>query len=203
MIRRRRAATLPVAFFRQDAETVARGLLGAVVISEVRGCLTAGRVVEVEAYLGAEDPASHAWRLRRHPGNEALYGPAGSWYVYRSYGMHWCTNLVTGPPGQGAAVLLRALEPLQGLDAMRRRRGLTEPRVLCAGPGRLCQALGITRSLDGLPMGRSVVRVARGEELAREDVVATARIGITRAEDWPLRFTVRGSRWTSRSTGLK
>ncbi len=195
---RRRAATLPVAFFRQDAETVARGLLGAVVVSEVRGCLTAGRIVEVEAYLGAEDPASHAWRLRRHPGNEALYGPAGSWYVYRSYGMHWCTNLVTGPTGQGAAVLLRALEPLEGLEAMRRRRGMTEPRVLCAGPGRLCQALSITRALDGMPMRRSVVRVEQGEGFAGEDVVTTPRIGISRAADWPLRFMVRGSPWVSR-----
>lgn len=200
---RRRAATLPVAFFRQDAETVARGLLGAVVVSEVRGCLTAGRIVEVEAYLGAEDPASHAWRLRRHPGNEALYGPAGNWYVYRSYGMHWCTNLVTGPPGRGAAVLLRALEPLEGLEAMRRRRGMTEPRVLCAGPGRLCQALGITRALDGTPMRRSVVRVERGKELTGEDVVATPRIGISRAADWPLRLMLRGSPWVSRGTGLK
>lgn len=200
---RRRAATLPVAFFRQDAATVARGLLGAVVISEVRGCLTAGRIVEVEAYLGAEDPASHAWRLRRNAGNEALYGSAGNWYVYRSYGMHWCTNLVTGPPGQGAAVLLRALEPLEGLDAMRRRRGMTEPRVLCAGPGRLCQALGITRALDGVPMQRSVVRVEQGEELAAEEVVVTPRIGISRAMDWPLRLMVRGSRWASRGASRK
>ncbi len=199
----RRAATLPVAFFRQDAATVARGLLGAVLVSEVRGCRTAGRIVEVEAYLGAEDPASHAWRFRRHPGNEALYGPPGSWYVYRSYGLHWCTNLVTGPAGQGAAVLIRALEPLEGIAAMRRRRGLAEERSLCAGPGRLCQALGVTLDLDGLPMHRSMVRVERGEELSEEAILATPRIGITRAADWRLRLVERGSRWISRGKWKK
>lgn len=198
MTGRRRAATLPVAFFRQDAATVARGLLGALLVSEVRGCRTAGRIIEVEAYLGAEDPASHAWRFRRHPGNEALYGPAGSWYVYRSYGLHWCSNLVTGPPGQGAAVLIRALEPLEGIPSMRRRRGLADPGVLCAGPGRLCQALGVTQALDGLPMNQSLVRVERGVDLPEEAILETPRIGITRAADWPLRLVVRGSPWASR-----
>jgi DNA-3-methyladenine glycosylase len=199
----RRAATLPVAFFRRDAAIVARRLLGAVLVSEVRGCRTAGRIVEVEAYLGAEDPASHAWRFRRHPGNEALYGSPGTWYVYRSYGLHWCTNLVTGPPGQGAAVLLRALEPLEGIGVMRRRRGVTEERLLCAGPGRLCQALGVTVDLDGLSMRRSMVRVERGEELPEEAILTTPRIGITRAADWRLRLVVRGTPWASRGTWKK
>jgi len=194
----RRAATLPVSLFRQGAATVARGLLGAVLVSEVQGCRTAGRIVEVEAYLGAGDPASHAWQFRRHPGNEALYGPAGSWYVYRSYGLHWCTNLVTGPPGQGAAVLVRALEPLEGIAAMRRRRRVTEEGLLCAGPGRLCQALGVTVALDGMPMHRSPVRVERGVELPDEAVLVTPRIGITRAADWRLRLVMRGSPWASR-----
>jgi DNA-3-methyladenine glycosylase len=111
--------------------------------------------------------------------------------------MHWCANLVTGPPGQGAAVLLRAVEPLEGLAAMRRRRGQSDPRVLCAGPGRLCQALGVTRAIDGLLMRRSVVRVERAEALADEAVVSTSRIGITRAADWRLRLVVRGSPWAS------
>lgn len=198
---RRRAATLPVAFFRQDARAVARGLLGALLVSEVRGCRTAGRIVEVEAYLGAGDPASHAWQFRRHARNEALYGPAGSWYVYRSYGIHWCANLVTGPPGQGSAVLLRAVEPLEGIGAMRRRRGVSAERLLCAGPGRLCQALGLAAALDGLPMHRSLVRVLRGERLADEEIVTTPRIGITHAADWPLRFAVRGSPWRSGPRG--
>lgn len=193
----RRAATLPVGFFRQDAVTVARGLLGALLVSEVRGSRTAGRIVEVEAYLGADDPASHAWKFRRHAGNGALFGPPGRWYVYRSYGLHWCTNLVAGPPGHGAAVLLRAVEPLEGIVSMRRRRGVDAERLLCAGPGRLCQALGITLSLDGRPMHRSVVRVERGAQLSEDAILATPRIGISRAADWPLRFVERGSPWAS------
>jgi DNA-3-methyladenine glycosylase len=199
MSERRRAATLPVAFFRQDAESVARGLLGALLVSTVRGCRTAGLIVEVEAYLGAEDPASHAWRFRRHAQNQALYGPAGSWYVYRSYGMHWCANLVVGPPGLGAAVLLRAVEPVAGLQAMRRRRGVTAERLLCAGPGRLAQALGITRALDGQAMRRSALRVLRGADWHQPEMLATPRIGISRAADWPLRFVIRGSPWLSGS----
>ncbi len=198
MSERRRAASLPVAFFRQDVECVARGLLGALLVSTVRGCRTAGRIVEVEAYLGAEDPASHAWQFRRHAQNQALYGAAGSWYVYRSYGIHWCANLVAGPAGKGAAVLLRAVEPLEGVPAMRRRRGVAEERLLCAGPGRLAQALGISRELDGHPMRQSALQVVRGDGLDRVDILATPRIGISRAADWPLRFVIRGSPWLSR-----
>ncbi len=195
----RRAALLPVALFEQDVVTVARALLGRVLETRVRGAAAAGRIVEVEAYLGVGDPASHAFQYRRHRQNEALYGSPGTWYVYRSYGMHWCANLVTGPPGQGAAVLLRALEPLEGLTAMCRRRGRAAARELCAGPGRLAEALAIDRALDGQPMRRSraVIRAgARALDPAEIDV--TPRIGITRAADWPLRFTVRMSPWLSR-----
>jgi DNA-3-methyladenine glycosylase len=153
--------------------------------------------VEVEAYLGAEDPASHAYRFRRHAQNEALYGPAGNWYVYLSYGMHWCANLVAGPAGQGGAVLLRALEPIEGLPVMRRRRGVTAERLLCAGPGRLTEALGITRALDSRTMRRSAARVLQGLDLPATEIVTTPRIGISQAADWPLRFVVRGSQWAS------
>jgi DNA-3-methyladenine glycosylase len=191
-----RAATLPVSFFGRSADLVARDLLGALVISSV-GRLTAGRIVETEAYLGAEDPASHGYRRRRNERNAALFGPPGSWYVYRSYGLHWCANLVCGPEGNGGAVLLRALEPVRGLEAMRSRRGAVDDRHLCSGPGKLCQALGITRELDGLFMGRSPVVVAPGdaETLA---VQVTARIGITKAAEWPLRFLAAGSPYVSR-----
>jgi DNA-3-methyladenine glycosylase len=197
MSARRRAAQLPVAFFTQDAVSVARGLLGRLLVTEIRGARTAGRIVEVEAYLGAEDPASHAYRFRRHAQNEALYGPAGSWYVYLSYGMHWCANLVAGPPGEGAAVLLRAVEPIDGLRVMRRRRRRGADRLLCAGPGRLTRALGITRALDGRPMPKSAARVLDSPPLRPEEIVATPRIGISRAADWPLRFHIRGSLWVS------
>src|SRR3954469_10829787 len=148
----RRAATLPVAFFRQPTELVARELLGMVVVSTAGGELTTARIVETEAYLGYDDPASHGYLHRRNTRNQALFGPPGSGYVYLSYGMHWCANLVCQRTGLASAVLLRALEPLEGLDVMRRRRGPVADRELCFGPGKLCQALGITRELDSKRM---------------------------------------------------
>src|SRR4051812_32486553 len=124
----KRAATLPVSFFRRPAATVAADLLGAVVVSSIGGELTAGRIVETEAYLGYDDPASHGYLHRRNSRNEALFGPPGSWYVYLSYGMHWCANLVCQKQGLASAVLLRALEPLEGWEVMRQRRGPVSDR---------------------------------------------------------------------------
>jgi DNA-3-methyladenine glycosylase len=198
MTQLRRAATLPVAFFRRPAEAVAADLVGMVLVSSVGGMLTEGRIVETEAYLGYDDPASHGYLHRRNARNMALFGPAGSWYVYLSYGMHWCANLVCQRSGLASAVLLRALEPVAGLDIMRRRRGAVPDRELCSGPGKLCQALGISRELDGGRMGRSLV-VVRPPTLSEEGRIAVSpRIGITKAVDWALRFHLAGSRWTSR-----
>jgi DNA-3-methyladenine glycosylase len=194
----RRAATLPVSFFARPAEVVARELLGALVVSTVEGRRTAGRIVETEAYLGYDDPASHGYRHRRHAQNEALFGPPGTWYVYLSYGMHWCANLVCGEAGQASAVLLRALEPVAGLETMRERRGGVGDRQLCSGPGKLCQALAITRDQDGVPLRRSGVVVRPHEGLPPPAAIVTPRIGITKAADWPLRFVEAGSPWTSR-----
>jgi DNA-3-methyladenine glycosylase len=193
-----RAATLPVSFFQRPADVVARELLGTMVVSSVGSARTAGRIVETEPYLGHVHPASHGYRHRRHAQNEALYGPAGTWYVYLSYGMHWCANLVCGVPGQASAVLLRALEPVEGLALMRRRRGGVVDRELCSGPGKLCQALAVTRDLDGVAMRASkvVLRTRRAE--LTPSVLVTPRIGITKAADWPLRFLIDGSPWTSR-----
>jgi len=161
------------------------------------GAPTAGLIVETEAYLGHDDPASHGFRHRRHAQNEALFGPPGTWYVYLSYGMHWCANLVCGVQGQASAVLLRALEPVQGLEVMRERRETVADRQLCSGPGKLCQALAITRDQDGLPMRRSgVIVVTSGGPPAA--IAATPRIGISKAMDWPLRFVIDGSPWVSR-----
>jgi DNA-3-methyladenine glycosylase len=194
----RRAATLPVGFFRRDVATVARELLGSVLVTEFRGCLTSGRIVEVEAYLGAEDPASHAYRFRRHAHNQSLYLDPGTWYVYLSYGVHWCANLVAGTPAQGGAVLLRAIEPLEGRAAMMRRRGVSDLAALGSGPGRLCEALGITRSrLDGRQMQGSLARVMRSGVPAEPEILVTPRIGITKAPDWPLRFVLKQSPWAS------
>lgn len=196
----KRAAQLPVEFFTQSPETVARDLLGGLVVSTMGGERTAGRIVETEAYLGRDDPASHGYQLRKNSRNEALYGPPGQWYVYLSYGIHWCANLVCWSHGIGSAILLRALEPVEGLDVMRKRRGLEEDRQLCSGPGKLCQALGITRELDGKAMVGSAVQVLPGRIPAGAQIAVTPRIGITKAAEWPLRFLIAGSRYTSGKT---
>jgi DNA-3-methyladenine glycosylase len=198
MTQLRRAATLPVAFFRRPTETVAADLLGMVVVSSVGGEITEARIVETEAYLGYDDPASHGYLHRRNARNVALFGPPGSWYVYLSYGMHWCANLVCQRSGLASAVLLRALEPLNGLDVMRRRRGPVPDREICSGPGKLCQALGISRELDGERMSGSLVIVRRPDRQEETRIAVTPRIGITKAADWPLRFHVAGSPWLSR-----
>jgi DNA-3-methyladenine glycosylase len=194
----RRAATLPVAFFKRPAEIVAAELVGMVLVSSVEGVVTEGRIVETEAYLGYADPASHGYLHRRNARNAALFGPAGSWYVYLSYGMHWCANLVCQRSGLASAVLLRALEPVAGLEAMRWRRGAVPDRELCSGPGKLCQALGISRELDGQRMGGSVVLVRHPALSEERRVAVSPRIGITKAVDWPLRFHLAGSSWISR-----
>ncbi|MGH7498230.1 MAG: DNA-3-methyladenine glycosylase, partial [Gemmatimonadales bacterium] len=175
----RRAATLPVSFFRRSAEVVARDLLGATVVSRIGGRPASGVIVETEAYLGYRDPASHAYLHRRNQRNAALFGPPGSWYVYLSYGIHWCANLVCGVAGEGSAVLLRALQPTDGLDAMRSRRGPLADRQLCSGPGKLCQALDISRGVDGVEMRGSELIVVAGKGAAPPAVGVTPRIGIT------------------------
>ena len=194
----RRAATLPFSFFERPAEVVARELVGTLLRSTLGGATTAGLIVETEAYLGRDDPASHGYQDRRHAQNEALFGPPGTWYVYLSYGVYWCANLVCGPVGHASAVLLRALEPVHGLETMRERRGGLADRQLCSGPGKLCQALGITRDQDGLPMRRSGLTVSTREDGEPPVLAATPRIGITKAAEWPLRFTLDGSPWVSR-----
>ncbi|HLB54687.1 MAG TPA: DNA-3-methyladenine glycosylase [Gemmatimonadales bacterium] len=189
---------LPQRFFRRRAEEVARDLLGASIRSTVAGHEAEGLIVETEAYLGFDDPASHGYRGRRHAGNANLYAPPGTWYVYRSYGIHWCANLVCGGAG-GSAVLLRGVLPLRGLAIMRKRRGGVAPEVLANGPGKLCQALGITRELDGVPMRHSAVLVSEASDPAGDSVAVTPRIGITKAVDWPLRFVLE-SRWSDLPT---
>ncbi len=189
---------LPIEFYARDTESVARAVLGCVLQTRVDGQRTTGRIVEVEAYLGPDDPAAHGYRNRRTRGNAALYGPPGTSYVYRSYGVHWCFNAVTEREDLPSAVLVRALQPLEGLEAMARRRGMDDPRLLCAGPGRLCQALGITGEHDGHSLATGPIRVLRSKIGAPVAVAVGPRIGITKATDWPLRFVEQGSPWLSR-----
>ena len=153
-----------------------------------------GPIVEVEAYDG-EDPAAHGFRGRT-PRNASMFGPPGHAYVYRSYGIHWCLNLVCDEEGRAEAVLLRALEPLHGLEVMRERRGLDDPRLLCAGPGRLCQALGVTREHDGLVLDAPPFELHTAA--TRPEVVAGPRIGISVATSLPWRYAAAGSRYLSR-----
>lgn len=190
-------AAVSAKFYARPTEEVARGLLGQILVSEVGGRRrqTAGRIVEVEAYIGPHDPACHAFGHRRTARTEPLYGPPGTAYVYFTYGMHWCLNAVTGPRDYPAAVLIRALEPITGFETMRERRG-KEP--LCSGPARLCEALGVTGAMNGVSLQRGVLRIVAGAKPKRGEVMTGPRIGITQATDWPLRFYLKDSLWVSR-----
>ena len=192
------SAYAKAAFYARDTVLVARDLLGCVLETEICDVYTAGRIVEVEAYVGPDDPAAHGYGNRRTARNAALFGPPGTSYVYFIYGAHWCFNVVTERDGFPAAVLVRAVEPIAGQHAMAERRGTDRPRLLCAGPGRLCQALGITGALDGVPLTEGSIRVARPQRGNRVRVGRGARVGISRAVDWPLRFYIENSPWLSR-----
>lgn len=192
------ARPLPRAFYARDTVVVARALLGQLLVSEIGGRRCLARIVETEAYVGPDDPACHAAGWRRTARTEVMYGPAGRAYVYFSYGMHWCLNVVTGPEGYPAAVLLRAAEPVAGLATMRRRRGDVPDAVLAAGPARLTQALGIDRRLNGHRLGNRPLWIAAGPPVPARRVVAGPRVGVRVAADWQLRFYVRDDPFVSR-----
>ena len=195
------ARTLPWSFYARDTELVARELLGAVLECTVRGVRCAGRIVETEAYIGEHDPACHA-AIGYTPRTAGLWGPPGSAYVYLIHGMYWCAHAVTRPRGFASAVLLRAIDPLDGLAAMRRRRGAPERATdLTSGPGRLCQALGVNGPAHhGGSFLRGPLRITAGEHVPDAHVAVTPRIGINPANaavDWPLRWIERENPFVS------
>ena len=178
-------------FFARTVHEVAPDLIGVTLLVDGVG----GRIVEVEAY-DQEDPASHGYRGRT-PRNETMFGPPGHAYVYRSYGIHWCLNLVCGEQGVAEAVLIRALEPTARLAEQRRRRGVEDVRALCSGPGKLCQALGITRDHDALPLDQPPFQLEPREDVP--EIVTGPRIGITRATELSWRYALAGSPFMSRA----
>jgi len=189
---------LPRAFYERETEIVAREMLGAVLECETADGIASGIIVETEAYLGEHDLACHAVAGRTSR-TEALYGPPGISYVYFIYGMYWCFNAVTRAEGLPSAVLVRALEPLDGVALMHKRRPRVKNAVdLTNGPGKLCTALGIVGSMSGKGLQRKPLVIRAGESVPNREVEVTTRIGITRSADWPLRWIVKGSKYVSK-----
>ncbi len=189
---------LPRAFYERETEIVAREMLGTVLECETDDGIASGIIVETEAYLGEHDLACHA-AAGRTARTEALYGAPGISYVYFIYGMYWCFNAVTRAEALPSAVLVRALEPLDGIALMHKRRPRVKSEVdLTNGPGKLCTALGITGSLSGKSLQRRPLVIREGEPVPDDKIEVTTRIGITKCSDWPLRWIVRGNRFVSK-----
>lgn len=197
---------LPREFYERDTEKVARDLLGTILISTIGGQRVSGRIVETEAYIGPHDPASHgAERIGKTKRNVSMFGSPGIAYVYRIYGVHWCLNAVTHEEHYPAAVLIRAVEPLDGIGVMMKRRfgagAEGKERQLASGPGKLAAAFAIDGAVDGHPLDSAPLWIEAGTPVAKRDIVAGPRIGITKAADWPLRFCIRDCPWLSRRGG--
>lgn len=195
---------LPASFFQGETVLIARALLGCILWRRLGNETLAVRIVETEAYLGANDPASHARGGLRSKRNEAMYLPGGHAYVYFTYGMHYCVNVVTAEDGIAEAVLLRAGEPVTGIDEMRwRREAARKDTDLTNGPAKLCQALAIDRGLDGASLrGPDLVLTSRDRPLRDDEIGVSRRIGVDYAGEaaaWPLRFFVKGNRCVSKA----
>ena len=185
-------------FFTRDTVQAARELLGHYLVHQSQEGLTVGRVVEVEAYLGLDDPACHS-AVGPTARNAVMFGPAGRAYIYRIYGVHCCFNVTTGDEATPAAVLLRALEPVAGLFLMRERRGVEKEKLLLSGPARLFQGMGLSFAQNGQDLEEGPLFFAKGEAARPEDIASTPRVGISKAADWRLRFIIKNNRFVSRS----
>ena len=191
---------LPRRFYLQPTLRVARGLLGQILVHDGPDGITAGRIVEVEAYRGPRDRAAHSRGGHRSPRNEVMYGPPGHAYVYFVYGMHHCVNVVCDEDGVAAAVLLRALEPLEGIGTMTRRRGTDDRRSLLSGPAKICQAFAIGRGFSGEDLLGDRLFLECGRPVPARAIAVSPRIGVAYAREWaqkPFRFYVAGSPFVS------
>ncbi|MFZ5631850.1 MAG: DNA-3-methyladenine glycosylase [Bacillota bacterium] len=187
---------LPAGFYARDTTLVAVDLLGKIIVHDSPEGVTAGMIVETEAYLQG-DPACHAYRGMTHR-NRAMFGPPGRAYIYFTYGMHYCFNVVTAAEGVGEAVLIRALEPVAGIDVMRKRRRRERLSDLCSGPAMLVQAMGIDSGMYGHNLSRKPLVIIKGKGISREEVAVAARVGINVAADLPLRFYIKDNKFISK-----
>ena len=192
---------LPRSFYLRPTITVAKDLLGKYLVRSYKSKPLVGMIVEVEAYLGDKDPASHAYRGKTKR-NEVMFKEGGHLYVYFTYGMHFCSNVVTEEEGIGHAVLLRALEPVQGIEVMRKNRGFDSSgkndKNLTNGPAKLCQALGIGRNENGTDLLGDDIFIADGMTIKKSQIVSSTRIGITNGKEKKLRFYLKGNAFVSR-----
>lgn len=194
-------AKLRKPFFNRNTKTVAQDLLGKILVHEVNGQRLAGRIVETEAYVGTKDKACHAYRGRRTRRNESLYLGPGHAYVFFVYGMHFCFNTVTQKPGRPEAVLIRALEPLEGLDIMKMNRRTNVARDLTNGPSKLCQALSIDRNTDGMELRESIYIETDKRKVKPQEIVKKARVGVDYAghcAKWKLRYYLKENNYVSK-----
>ena len=192
---------LPRSFYTRSAILVAQDLLGKILVRKIGKTTLSGKIVEVEAYLGAKDPASHAYRGKTKR-NEVMFREGGYLYVYFTYGMHFCANIVTGKQGVGEAVLIRALEPVTGIELMKRNRGFAKSvramYALTNGPAKLCQALGIERKDNGPDLLGTEIYVMAGESIPKSSIGTSGRVGISRGKEKQWRSFIKGNEWISK-----
>jgi len=183
-------------FYNQHTEKVAKALLGCYLINKTKSGIAIGKIVETEAYL-SNDPASHSYNGKTKR-NEAMFGQAGTAYIYFTYGMHHCFNVVTRPKGIGEAVLIRSLEPISGIELMKRRRKTDEVRQLCTGPAKLVQALEISKKQNGIDLINSSLKISNSKFNIKLPVIRTTRVGISKGTDLKLRFYIKDNNFVSK-----